>query len=49
MFEFQNIIVFLIVGSAAGWLLWKFTRKKASGCDSCNHCADEPKSQLPQP
>jgi hypothetical protein len=34
----QTILVAVIVLAAAGWLLWKMTRKKDNLCDSCEGC-----------
>jgi len=40
MIDFQNIAVVVIVAAAAGWLIWKFTRKKAGACGPC--CGETP-------
>ena len=34
----QTILAALIVLAAAGWLIWKMTRKKDALCDSCEGC-----------
>lgn len=34
----QTILAALIVLAAAGWLIWKITRKKDNLCDSCAGC-----------
>jgi len=47
MADFQNIAVVVIVAAAAGWLIWKFTRKKAGACGSCE-CSHSPAKEQPE-